>query len=129
MKRKVLIIEDKYSEVKGSFDFANSAFYGGEIEFENVIKSNDVPYTSLVSYDCIFVDLQLANKSALDGYGIIKKIKNQFNYALEKVVILTGHTKVVDKLKAEGLDPSVLSIVIKPISFEDVKKILDSKFK
>ena len=74
-KKKILIIEDEWNTIKGSFELANIFAFNNELIFENKIKSQDVDYNSFkTSYCAIFIDITLAKNSKWDGFNIIKKM-------------------------------------------------------
>ena len=118
-KKKILIIEDEWNTIKGSFELANIFAFNNELIFENKIKSQDVDYNSFkTSYCAIFIDITLAKNSKWDGFNIIKKISESNLYPLEKIVVLTGNSKVEEKLKDMDIDVNALKVLYKPINFE-----------
>lgn len=125
--KRILIFEDEWSTIKGSFELANIFAFDEELEFTQKAKSQDVSFDSLrTNYDAIFVDITLAKNTQLDGYHIIKKISDDNLFDLSKMVVLTGNNKVEEKLKDVGLNPGKLRIVYKPIDFEELSSVLKS---
>ena len=70
------------------------------------------------SYCAIFIDITLSKNSKWDGFNIIKKISESNLYPLEKIVVLTGNSKVEEKLKDMDIDVNALKVLYKPINFE-----------
>lgn len=126
--KKILIFEDDWSTIGGSFDLANLYAFEGKLSFKAVPKSQDVSFASLrENYDAIFVDITLAKKTEMDGYSIVKAIKNDNLFDMNKVIILTGNYKVEDKLQKMGLGK--IKVLSKPFAFDDLavklKEVLD----
>lgn len=121
---KILIIDDKYDQVRTAFEVANLVSFGGHMQIQHELKSDNINWGELCNFSLIFVDLQLANKSSHDGYWILKKIKSDYPHLLNRVALLTGHTKIEEKLKEENLDDCNFPMLIKPISFNDTAKFI-----
>lgn len=98
--KKVLVIEDEFREVQVAFEYVNDLCLNSELEIINVAKSQDVDFTKISEYDYVFLDITLAKKSQMDGYGILKKIERE-NIPIQKLVIMTGNGKISDVLKKE----------------------------
>lgn len=125
--KRILIFEDEWNTIKGSFELANIYAFDEELKFTQKAKSQDVSFDNLrTNYDAIFVDITLAKNTQLDGYHIIKKISDENLFDLSKMVVLTGNNKVEEKLKDIGLKPEKLRIVYKPIDFEELSSVLQS---
>ena len=88
--KKVLIIEDEYMEVQVAFEYVNSICMNSELQITNVTKSQEVDFSKLSEYDYVFLDITLAKKSQMDGYGILKKIEKE-KIPIQKLVIMTGN--------------------------------------
>lgn len=120
---KVLIIENEYSYIDTPFEYVNEIYFDNSIEYTVIPKSQDLrPFTDIQLYDYIFLDISLAKKSELDGFGILKKIKDE-NLQIKKLVILTGNHLIKEKLIEKGL-PTSYPILTKPIDFEDLLKVM-----
>ena len=92
--KKVLVIEDEFNQFESLFNYVNDIYMDNELSFTNVAKSQDLgQLSSLSTYDLVFVDIKLGNKSELDGYGILKKIEID-NIPVKKIVIFTGNNKI-----------------------------------
>lgn len=129
-KKNILIFEDDWATIRGSFDLANIFSFENTLEFKNVIKSQDVDYKSLKDlYDVVFVDITLAKNTEMDGFSIIKMIFEEKFYPLEKLVVLSGNSKVEERLKEMEIPTDKITVLYKPISFDilakELKKILD----
>ena len=121
--KRVLIIEDEYDEVKNAFEYVKDIYYSGEMELTNVIKSQDIPFQNLERYDVIFLDITLAKRSKMDGYGILKKIEQE-KISYNKLVIMTGNNKISYVLKEREI-LGEYEILAKPLDFKELKLILE----
>lgn len=117
-EKNILIFEDEWPTIKGSFDLANIFAFDGKLRFLCKPRSQDVEFTSWRGiYDVVFVDITLAKNTVLDGFSIIKEIRDKDLIDLNKVVVLTGNSKVEEKLKEMGIDTNIVEILYKPIAF------------
>lgn len=128
-EKKILIFEDEWSTIKGSFDLANVFAFEGKLRFIAKSRSQDVNFTSWREiYDAVFIDITLAKNTEWDGFSIVKAIKDKELIDLNKVVVLTGNSKVEEKLKELGIDTNIVEILYKPIAFnvlaDKLKKML-----
>lgn len=119
--KKVLVIEDEFREVKVAFEYVNDLCLNSELEIINVAKSQDVDFTKISEYDYVFLDITLAKKSQMDGYGILKKIERE-NIPIQKLVIMTGNGKISDVLKERGITNDYPKL-IKPLDYQELKSI------
>lgn len=120
---KVLIIENEYSYIDTPFEYVNDIYFDNSIEYTVIPKSQDLkPFTDIQNFEYIFLDISLAKKSELDGFGILKKIKDE-NLTVRNLIILTGNHLIKEKLIEKGL-PTNYPILTKPIDFEDLLKIM-----
>lgn len=119
--KKVLIIKDEYMEVQVAFEYVNSICMNSELQITNVTKSQEVDFSKLSEYDYVFLDITLAKKSQMDGYGILKKIEKE-KIPIQKLVIMTGNSKISDVLKERGIIRDY-SKLIKPIDYQELKYI------
>ena len=53
--KKVLIIEDEYSEVQTAFEYVNDIYLSNDLDLKNLTKSQDVDFSKLSDYDYIFL--------------------------------------------------------------------------
>lgn len=126
MSNIILVIENEYNSVKSAFEAANLLEFGKKLHFVNVDKAQSIDYSKIESYSAIFVDISLAQKSILDGYGIINKIKEIKASVLDRVII-TGNNKSEEMLKARNMDVYNIPIIIKPLGYKDIASILKKK--
>lgn len=131
-EKKILVFEDEWNTIKGSFELANIYAFENKLNFINKAKSQDISYHSWRElYDAIFVDITLAKNTKWDGFNIIKVIHDTDLFPLDKVVVLTGNSKVEEKLKEMGIDTNLVKILYKPINFEilaqEIKRVLTIK--
>lgn len=119
--KKVLVIEDEFREVQVAFEYVNDLCLNSELEIINVVKSQDVDFTKISEYNYVFLDITLAKKSQMDGYGILKKIERE-NIPIQKLVIMTGNGKISDVLKERGITNDYPKL-IKPLDYQELKSI------
>lgn len=128
-EKKILIFEDEWNTIKGSFELANIYAFESKLSFVNKTKSQDIAYNSWRElYDAVFVDITLAKNTKWDGFNIIKVIHDTDLFPLNKVVVLTGNSKVEEKLNEMGINTDLVKILYKPINFEilaqELKRVL-----
>ena len=122
--KKVLIVEDEYSEVQPAFEYVNDIYLSNDLDLKNLTKSQDVDFSKLSDYDYIFLDITLAKKSQKDGYGILKKIEDE-NIQTGKLIIMTGNNKISETLKDRGI-ANAYPIITKPIDFQELKNVFEN---
>lgn len=122
--KKVLIIEDEYSEVQTAFEYVNDIYLSNGLNLTNLTKSQDIDFSNLCNYDYIFLDITLAKKSQKDGYGILKKIEEE-NIHTGKLIIMTGNNKILETLKGRGITKEY-PIITKPIDFQELKNVFEN---
>jgi len=119
---KVLVLEDEFQLLKGSFDYLNTRFYNGTLHVDNYAKTQDFPNIKGINdYDKIFVDISLHRASEQDGFSFLKSIRALVPN-LKKIVIITGSDKVNQKLEEIGF--SNIAVLPKPITFLDLKSVM-----
>lgn len=128
-EKKILIFEDEWNTIKGSFELANIYAFESKLSFVNKTKSQDIAYNSWRElYDAVFVDITLAKNTKWDGFNIIKVIHDTDLFPLNKVVVLTGNSKVEEKLNEMGINTDLVKILYKPVNFEilaqELKRVL-----
>ena len=52
--KKVLIVEDEYSEVQTAFEYVNDIYLSNGLDLKNLAKSQDIDFSKLCDYDYIF---------------------------------------------------------------------------
>lgn len=122
---KIVIFENEPNSVIGAFESANILEFDNNLEYVFHSSSQDENIARINQYEVIFVDITLAHKSTLDGYGLIKKIVEQDERLYSRIVILTGNHKVTDFLEKHGLDRKKLKIIIKPTDYLELTKIIN----
>jgi len=123
--KKILIFEDEWSTIRGSFELANIYAFEEGLQFNVRSKSQDVKFSSWKDeYAAVFIDITLAKNTKMDGYHIVQKIMNERLIDASKIVILTGNSKVQEKLKEMGINTSSIHIMYKPISFDKLSEKL-----
>lgn len=121
--KKVLVIEDEYMEVQVAFEYVNDMYLNGDLEITTVAKSQEVDFSNLLDFDYIFLDITLAKKSQMDGYGILKKIETE-HIPIRKLVIMTGNGKISEVLKERGITMEYPKL-IKPVDFHELKAVFE----
>ncbi len=122
--KKVLIVEDEYSEVQTAFEYVNDIYLSNDLDLKNLAKSQDIDFSKLCDYDYIFLDITLAKKSQKDGYGILKKIEEE-NIQTGRLIIMTGNNKISETLKDRGVTKEY-PIITKPIDFQELKNVFEN---
>ena len=123
---KILVIENEYPSVQFAFEAANQLLLDNKCVIEKIDKSQNIKWDQINLYTAIFIDLSLSIKSELDGYGIIQKIKEQNEALLKKVCIITGNSKVEERLVEKGLDSITVKIFEKPLKYKDIADFIKS---
>lgn len=120
---KIQIFEDDWATIKGSFELANIFAFDNKLKFVVRAKSQDASFASWRDkFDAVFIDITLAKNTKLDGYNILKEIKEKDLFDLNRVAILTGNSKVVENLSEIGIDANSIKIIYKPIDFDSLSK-------
>lgn len=127
---KILVFEDEWNTIKGSFGLANIYAFDGRLKCVAISRSQDIDFTSCCGeYQAVFVDITLAKNTQWDGFNIVKEIKGRQLIDLHKVVVMTGNSKVEEKLNEMGVDTDVVKIMYKPIAFnalaDQLRRILN----
>lgn len=129
-KIKILIFEDEWNTIKGSFDLANIYAFNGCLKCIAKSRSQDIDFSSWNGeYQAVFVDITLAKNTQWDGFNIVKEIKERKLIDMKKVIVMTGNSKVEEKLKEMGIDTREIKIMYKPIAFntlaDELQRILN----
>ena len=120
---KIQIFEDDWATIKGAFELANIFAFDNKLKFIVRAKSQDASFTSWrEKFDAVFIDITLAKNTKLDGYNILKEIKEKDLFDLNRVAILTGNSKVIENLSEIGIEANSIKIIYKPIDFESLSK-------
>ena len=103
--------------------------FDNKLKFTVKPRSQDEPFESWRDkYSIVFVDITLAKNTQWDGFNIVKEICDRDLFDLDKVVIMTGNSKISEKLKDLGINNDKITILYKPIAFnalaDQIKKIL-----
>ena len=117
---KILTIENEFASIQPVFNAIECLVFKENLDMKQCDKSQDIPWDSLNTFDAIFVDISLATKSNLDGYGILEKIKKEYPSLLPKVAIITGNDKISEMLKERSLYDCNVRIFEKPLRYKDI---------
>lgn len=119
--KKVAVFENEYQLVDTIFDTTNFYYFNNSFDFDYFPSSQSLkPFDKIKEYPIVIVDIDLSQKSDLDGYALISKLN-----ALESkptIIILTGHSKVENILKEKELP--LFPIITKPLAIEDLHNTL-----
>ena len=121
---KIAIFENEYPSVEGAFNAANLIEFNNQLELKVFSSSQDAIFHELKEYDVIFVDIDLSAKSQLDGFGVIHKINELDNNLTNRVVILTGNSKIEEILSERGINRNGIQIIIKPTNFKEISNAI-----
>lgn len=124
---KVLIIENEYDSILPVFNAVEKLVLKQELEKVHIDKSQNIPWTELMSFNAIFIDLSLATKSLQDGYGIIERLKEQAPEILRKVAIITGNDMVQNNLKERGLSECNIQVFEKPLRYKEIAAFINKE--
>ena len=114
---KILIFENDFDAVQGSFELLNIIHFGGNLDYKIVPKYQDAGnIQQILAYDFIFIDIDLASGSYEDGFGIIRMLITN-NYPLTKMSILTGHRDMPSRLRSQGIKEAV-KITYKALTYK-----------
>lgn len=121
---KIAIFENEYESVKGAFEIANFLNFNNELEFENFQSSQNANFSTIRNYSVIFVDIDLATKSDLDGFSLIQKIRKIDDALTNRIIILTGNNRIKEILIERNIYSDLISIIIKPTDFQEITKYI-----
>lgn len=121
--KKVLIFENEYADLEPTFKAINLLYFDNALNITQFNTSQEFGNIDQINtFDAIIVDLDLSLRSHKDGYGIIHEINQYDPNQLKKLMILTGSTKVDERLKE--YDFSSIKVAMKPIEMDEVAKFL-----
>lgn len=122
---KILIFENEYTYIENAFNYVNVKYFNGNLDIIVFPKSQDLnPFRDIETFDHVFIDISLSKNSHLDGFGILKKIKEE-KLNIKKLTILTGNNNIGKKLLELNLGQ--FPILTKPITFSSLKESLEAK--
>jgi CheY-like chemotaxis protein len=121
---KILVFENEYNSVKGSFEAANLLEFNSTLEIDVVVSSQNADWNNLSNYSAIFVDIDLSSNSDMDGYSLIQKIQKGFSTIVNKIIILTGNYRIKEMLKERGISIDSVQIVNKPTNFLEIAEAI-----
>ena len=73
------------------------------------------------NYDFIFVDIKLAKRTNLDGYGILREIEKNYPN-VKRLIVLTGNNKIKETMKERGIKKEY-QVITKPIDINDLREV------
>ena len=125
--KKVLIIENEFQSIKAPIMVLEGKYKQeqDELEYKVYVKSQDVDWGKIGLYHAILIDLSLAAKSEMDGYAILKKIKEVYPGMVSRTAIITGNGMVEEALKEKGIGTDVFKVFTKPLKYMELKSFID----
>ena len=121
---KIAIFENEYESVRGAFDTANLLGFNNELVYEVYPSSQKADFETISNYAAIFIDIDLSQKSDLDGFGVIQKL-NEISHDLNsKIIILTGNNKIKESMNERGVADPAIQIIIKPTDYLEVESVI-----
>jgi DNA-binding response OmpR family regulator len=121
---KIAIFENEYESVKGAFDAANVLCFDNTLEFVNFPSSQKANFLEMGDYAAIFIDIDLSSKSELDGFALIQLLLSSEKSNNNKIIILTGNSKIEESLKSRNIQYTNFKIIIKPTNFQEVADVI-----
>ena len=122
---KIAIFENEYESVTGAFEVANLIDFSGLLDITIFVSSQNARFEEIGVFDVVFVDIDLSSKSNLDGFGVIKAIREIDASFLNRIVILTGNNKIEEILEEKGIPKEKLKIIIKPTDYEEISRVIN----
>lgn len=125
--KKILIIENEFQSIKAAIQVLVLKYKEeqDDLSYDVVVKSQDVNWGEINSYDAIFVDLSLAVKTEMDGYAILNKIKDEYKDLSPRTAVITGNSMVEDALKSKGIGVGEFKVFTKPLKYMMLKEFID----
>lgn len=117
---KIAVFENEYQSVSGAFNAANFLTFEDSLKIEIFPSSQSAKLQEIITFDVIFIDIDLSSKSHLDGYSLIQNLQQIDPSINRKIVILTGNNKIIESLNIKKLDSTKISIIIKPTDYEEI---------
>ena len=113
----LLIFENEFPQLQSCFD-ALEVIYFNNLKYTVCVKSQDFPdFKKANDFDFIFVDINLTDKSTMDGFEIIQKLISE-NIPKEKICVLTGWVNIKEELQYKGITD--VAYLTKPVIIEDL---------
>lgn len=120
---KILIFENQITMIENTFNAINLLTFGGSLDIKYATTSQEIgPIDNVNNYDLIIIDIDLSTQSHKDGFGIIEDIKAYNPTILSKVFVLTGSTKVEEKLISLGY--SAIPVIKKPTDIDEITEAI-----
>ncbi|GAA4429251.1 hypothetical protein GCM10023188_14390 [Pontibacter saemangeumensis] len=121
---KIAVFENEYdAAVKTPFQAVSIIYFSNTLQIENFPSSQSFGDLSrIISYDRVFIDIDLSRNSEKDGFDVAKEIL-KLGYPVSQIIILTGHLGINSKIIEKDL-PN-LKVVTKPIFLDDLKKAIE----
>ena len=125
--KKVLIIENEYRSIKPAIHVLVGKYREEQedLDVDVCVKSQDVKWGEINTYNAILVDLSLAAKSEMDGYAILNLIKSNYPALVSRTAIITGNGMVEEALKSKGIGIEEFKVFTKPLKYMLLKAFVD----
>jgi DNA-binding LytR/AlgR family response regulator len=125
---KIAVFENEYNSVKGAFEAANLIYFDEKLTIDVFPSSQNFNFNNINDYDLYFIDISLSSKSNLDGFGVIKEFKTINDNLANKIIILTGNSKIQEIMKSDNTYDSRYEFIIKPTNYKIIGEMLKEKF-
>lgn len=119
----ILIIENEFASIKSPIDTI-ATLCEGNLHYDLVATSQTINWTKLAIYDSIFVDISLAPRTELDGFGILNKLKTEYLDILPKVAIITGNHVIDEVLRDHGFSENEFKVFQKPLKYMELYRFI-----
>lgn len=120
----ILIIENEFASIKDPIDTL-ATLYDGDFHYDLVAVSQDIKWNELECYDGIFVDISLAPRTEMDGFGILARFKESYSAILTKVAVITGNHVINKVMKEHGFADNEFKIFQKPLRYMDLYRFVN----
>lgn len=125
--KKILIIENEFQSMIAPIMVLVGQYKNlqEELTYKVCVKSQEVDWDGLPTYNVILVDLSLAAKSEMDGYAILNKIKAEYPDLISRTAVITGNGKVEEAFKEKGIEMDEFKVFTKPLKYMLLKEFID----
>jgi len=122
--KKILIFENEYADLEPTFKAINLLEFNNTLDITQYNTSQELGEISNVDmYDAIMIDIDLSLKSNKDGFGIIQDIAAYNPKTLKKVLVLTGSSRIKEKLTELGFQS--IKVLSKPLDMDQITRYLN----
>lgn len=120
---KILIIENEMASIQDPIDTLVE-MYAGALSYDQTAISQSIQWDIINQYSAIFVDISLAPRTELDGYGILHKIKEEYPELCNRVAVITGNHVIENDMNEHGFKDGEFKIFQKPLKYMDLLGVI-----